>query len=179
MEASSILFFESGLMAATFRGLGNVPDWSELFITCLKSVWTEFTIVLKKSDGIVSRQHVDGFRCCTVTSMVFWSTVLNSDIAVELFLGGLRDCIMLLFCWFVLIFNLMDWIFSLKKQANSLHYSICSSHLHNHLLNNAVKTVQKRKQVHRQCVFWADGVKQKMSMSKWTCQQLDKTKSRK
>ena len=35
----------------------------------------------------------------TVSSMVFWSTVLNSDIAVELFLGGLRDYyIVLLIC---------------------------------------------------------------------------------
>lgn len=67
-------FFISGLMAATFWDVGNLPDWNEQLIICCNS---DFLIVLNKSNGIDSRQLVDGFKCWTKHIVILW--LLNQN----------------------------------------------------------------------------------------------------
>ena len=76
-----------------------MPDASELLTICRRSLSNEVKTVFKKSDDILSRVQVVDFRCRTVSSRIFKSTISNCDITSELVLGfGHR---LVFSCWSV------------------------------------------------------------------------------
>lgn len=111
-------------MAAVFKDVGKMPDCKELLTIWCRSTAIELNIVLKKSEGNMSKQHVEDLRCLTIYSRCFWSITLKCDIVTKLCLGGCRDGRESVLDWVVPIIRLIFVIFSLKKHANSLHFIV-------------------------------------------------------
>ncbi len=66
-------FFRRGLTTALFREFGKVPERSEALTTSKRSASKQLSTLLKKDVGSVSREQVDGLRCCTISSKILLS----------------------------------------------------------------------------------------------------------
>ena len=116
-DVSRLFFFRSGLMTAVFRACGNTPVWRDMLTICWTSEAIQLKTVLKKPVGRMSRQQDEEFRCCIMSTRFLWFIRYNSVIAFELILRGNTYVVLGIDA---VTACLILWIFSVKKEANSL-----------------------------------------------------------
>ena len=118
LEVSRLLFLSMGLTMAVFSAGGKIPVVRDLLTMTRISLDTDSKIVLKKSVGIGSNEHVVDFRLVMTFFSVSVSTGVNKLICL-LHIGGGSMCKAqgLSREIFLLIFIIL----SLKYVANSSH----------------------------------------------------------